>query len=161
NLAGPAVGGTVFSLTLDSVNPIHSNYSLQVLGSFNGGNGAYPAAGLFADSQGRIYGTTSSFGANGVGTVFQVTGNSVITLASLNKTSGGRPNAPLTEDSLGNLYGTATSGGPSGIGTVFELPANSSTPTAYATFNTTEGAGPRSGLIQDSSGNFFGTTGGG
>jgi uncharacterized repeat protein (TIGR03803 family) len=159
NLAGPAIGGTVFSLTLDSVNPIHSNCTLQVLGSFNGGNGAYPGAGLFVDSLGRIYGTTSGFGANGVGTIFQVTGNTVTTLAYLSNASGGRPFAALTEDSFGNLYGTATVGGSSGIGTVFELPANSSTPTAFASFNTTQGSGPRSGLIQDSSGNYYGTTG--
>ena len=62
--------GTVFQLTPSG--------TLTVLHSFTGGSdGAWPAAGLFADAAGNLYGTTSSGGATascpgGCGTVFQL-----------------------------------------------------------------------------------------
>ena len=42
--------------------------------SFNGTNGAYPEGGLMQASDGDIYGTTTSGGANGYGTVFRLSG---------------------------------------------------------------------------------------
>ena len=62
--------GTVFQLTPSG--------TLTVLHSFTGGSdGAWPAAGLFADAAGNLYGTTSSGGATascpgGCGTVYQL-----------------------------------------------------------------------------------------
>ena len=43
-------------------------------------------------------------------------------------------------------------------GTVFELAEGSGTITTLASFNDTDGADPRAGLIMDSSGNLYGTT---
>ena len=46
--------------------------TLTTLISFNGSNGHGPVAGLIADANGDLFGTTSSGGANGNGTVFEI-----------------------------------------------------------------------------------------
>src|SRR5262249_17802216 len=70
-------------------------------------------------------------------------GGGLAALASFNGSNGALPNGGVTFDSLGNLYGTAFSGsGSSGFGTVWELAKGSSTITALASFNFTNGAFP-------------------
>jgi uncharacterized repeat protein (TIGR03803 family) len=62
---------------------------------------------------------------------------------------------------VGNLYGTAQYGGsPSGEGSVYELSPNLGAWTFISLhdFNISDGEGPRSGLLIDSSGNLYGTT---
>ena len=76
-----------------------------------------------------------------------------------------RPSGPLLIDSAGNLYGTSVGGGPlpGGYGTVFELVNSSGTYTQGILHDfgaTGDGLGP-SGLLMDSSGNLYGTTGSG
>jgi len=82
----------------------------------------------------------------------------LITLASFNNINGAGPLASLIMDSSGNLYGTTEVGGASGVGTVFEVVAGSGSITTLASFNSFNGAYPESGLVEDSSGNLFGTT---
>jgi uncharacterized repeat protein (TIGR03803 family) len=67
NLHGPGLFGTVFKL--DASN----NYAPSLLAAFDNTNGAYPYGGLVADATGNLYGTTYEGGANGYGTVFQLT----------------------------------------------------------------------------------------
>ena len=57
-----------------------------------------------------MYGTTAFGGANGKGTVFEVTAgtHTLITLASFDGTNGLGPQGQLAFDTAGNLYGTAT-----------------------------------------------------
>jgi uncharacterized repeat protein (TIGR03803 family) len=94
-------------------------------------------------------------------------GSSTInTLASFNYfTNGANPTGDLVMDSQGNLYGTTYAGGTGNYnqGTVFELVSGSSTITDLVSFYSDGhasplGAGPYSGLYQDSQGNLFGTT---
>ena len=80
---------------------------------------------------------------------------------AFNGSNGTAPTAGLIMDSSGNLYGTADEGGADDDGTVFELAKGSGTITTLASFNGTDGAGPESSLIMDSSGNLYGTAGGG
>ena len=86
---------------------------------------------------------------------------SVDDLASFNGSNGSNLEAGLIMDSSGNLYGTTESGGAYKYGTVFELANGSSSPTTLASFNDTNGAYPAAGLVLDSSGNLYGTTGSG
>ena len=78
---------------------------------------------------------------------------------------GDLPMGNLIADKAGNLYGTTEYGGVSFYGTVFELspPAVSGgawTHTILYTFhNTGDGGRPTDGLIFDSKGNLYGTTG--
>jgi uncharacterized repeat protein (TIGR03803 family) len=146
-----------------------------VLHAFTGGSdGAYPEAGLIADSNGNLYGTTRAGGASGVGTVFELmrpaTAGGAWTETVLHAFTGGsdgaHPEAGLIADSKGNLYGTTAGGGGSGFGsgTVFELmpPATAGgawTETVRHAFTGgSDGLYPIAGLIADSKGTLFGTT---
>jgi uncharacterized repeat protein (TIGR03803 family) len=79
-----------------------------VLHSFGYSDGAYPLAGLIADSSGNLYGTTEVGGASFGGTVFKLSpGGTETVLHSFGGTSdGSEPDAVLIADSSGNLYGT-------------------------------------------------------
>ena len=146
-----------------------------MLHAFTGGSdGAYPEAGLIADSNGNLYGTTRAGGASGVGTVFELmrpaTAGGAWTETVLHAFTGGsdgaHPEAGLIADSKGNLYGTTAGGGGSGFGsgTVFELmpPATAGgawTETVRHAFTGgSDGLYPIAGLIADSKGTLFGTT---
>ncbi len=163
NLFGTTSGGGMFGAgTVFSVATATS--TLTTLVNFNNTNGAYPAAGMAEDSNGNLFGTTNNGGASGDGTLFEVaTGtNTLTTVVSFNGgNSGDGPNAGVIEDSSGNLFGTTYVGGAYGYGTVFEVPAGTNTPITLASFNYANGEFPAASLIEDNSGNLFGTTRGG
>ena len=118
--------GTVFQLTPQQ----NGTWTERVIYSFDGTYGSYPAAGLtfFGMSQ-DLYGTTPYGGANGYGTVFQLTptqgGDWIISsLHDFNPATndGGSPFGGLIFDASGNLYGTTEVGGGNyNAGTVFEI----------------------------------------
>jgi uncharacterized repeat protein (TIGR03803 family) len=152
--------GTVFELVKSA-----TGYTEKVLYSFTGPDGANPSAGLTMDSSGDLYGTTINGGACSLGAVFELANSSggytekVLHSFGCVSTDGSYPNGALFMDAAGNLYGTAESGG-SGRGIVFEL-ANSDggyTEDVIYSFTGPDGQTPSSGLISDSSGNFYGTT---
>jgi uncharacterized repeat protein (TIGR03803 family) len=151
--AGGANGdGTVFELQSGS-------HSVATLGTFNGSNGAAPAAGLIRDSAGDLFGATSSGGdANGDGTVFEIVNgsNTITTLVQFNGADGSGPLGEMVMDSQGNLYGTTTAGGANGNGTIFKIASGSLT--TLASFNGTNGDSPQGALLRDSGGDLFGTT---
>jgi uncharacterized repeat protein (TIGR03803 family) len=150
--------GTVFEVA--------STGTETVLHQFSFSDGGFPVARLVRDSQGNLYGTTTSGGHYGVGgTVFEfaATGQESV-LYSFSGTGGDgeSPEASVVRDSLGNLYGTTTLGGDlacnggSGCGTVFML--SGSGETLLYTFTGANGAAPVAGLVRDTQGNLYGTT---
>ncbi|MGH6878073.1 MAG: choice-of-anchor tandem repeat GloVer-containing protein [Rhizomicrobium sp.] len=156
-LGGADSAGAVFMLAPDGTE--------TVLYPFTGAaDGAYPLAGLIADSAGNLYGTTSRGGADDWGTVFKVApdGTETVLYSFTDKGDGGFPAAGLIADKAGNFYGTTKGGGKSGIGTVFEL-APDGTETVLHSFDrkTGDGAYPWAGVIADKAGNLYGTTAGG
>ena len=147
--------GTVFSLAPSGVS---RSYSLTTLANFNGANGALPIGELVADATGVLYGTTSSGGAFGQGTVFSIDRTGTLaTLVDFNGANGSLPSGGLIVDASGTLYGTTTGGGVSNAGTVFSL-TSTGTFTTLASFNGANGANPLGSLIADSFGTLFGTT---
>ncbi len=120
---------------------------------------------------GTIYGTASSGGTKGDGSIFQIDGSSgmISNAASFQDASGtgASPNS-LAVDAAGNFYGTAARGSRYGYGTVFALTAASSevrpadlsslTPAAVYAFSAPDGTHPVAALVQDTDGNFYGTT---
>jgi uncharacterized repeat protein (TIGR03803 family) len=86
-------------------------------------DGLGPQAGLFLDSSGNLYGTTSMGGnssnpncGHGCGVVFELTSNNgfwteTVLYAFSGGSDGAAPMASLVMDSAGNLYGTTSAGG--------------------------------------------------
>jgi len=158
--------GTVFELSPNG----SGGWTETVLYNFRGGSdGWQPTGGLIFDEKGNLYGTTSSGGSAGSGTVFELSSNggggwAETILYSFGASSGdGRePLAGLIFDQAGNLYGTTSSGGSTGGGTVFQLSPNGSgawTETVLYNFqSSTSGETPEAGLIFDQAGNLYGTT---
>jgi hypothetical protein len=62
-------------------------------------------------------------------------------------------------DASGNIFGTTDTGGTYHEGSVFEIAHGSGVVTTLASFNGADGSYPSSGVVLDSSGNIFGTTG--
>ncbi len=153
--------GNLFGATPGAIfEVVAGSGAVTTLASFDNFSGLEPNGALLEDSKGDLFGTTSAGGASGFGTVYELpAGSGTITaLASFNGLDGGNPIAGLVEDNLGNLFGTTNGGGSSGAGTVFELAAGSGAITTVASFNVSNGANPRSGLVRDANGNLFGST---
>ena len=105
----------------------------KVLHNFNptNGDGYFPQAGLTFDSAGNLYGTAAKggsqvCGADGCGTVFEMTPNSDGTWTETNihifqSSDGSFPAKPVRFDNAGNLYGSTEEGGHGNQGTVFKL----------------------------------------
>lgn len=98
---------------------------IQQIYAFKGGvDGSDPAGPLVAGPSGSFYGTTAKGGANGFGTIFQITPPASGTawshtvLWSFDSTAT-TPSGPLTPGPNGVFYGT-TQGG-SGSGTVYQF----------------------------------------
>lgn len=140
----------------------------KILYSFGNtaGDGRFPLAGLVFDSSGNLYGTDYDGGADGLGTVFELSPAKVggwfeRTLYSFNRTRtlpGLNPRASLIVDGTGDLYGT-TSGAQGGYGTAFEL---KHWPSGGWTFKVLHEFGddgkPQANLVFDTEGNLYGTT---
>ena len=151
-----------------SVFKIDSAGNETILYSFTGtnGDGAFPQAGLVLDTQGNLYGTTDSGGANGDGTVFQVTatGTESVLYAFKGGADGANPQAGLVRDAQANLYGTTYNGGNQcgyyyGCGTVFRVTATGQETVLYSFTGTgADGSNPAAGLVEDAQGNLYGTT---
>jgi uncharacterized repeat protein (TIGR03803 family) len=150
-------------LVFCALGAIASAQTFSTLATFNETTGGRPYyMYLVQGLDGNFYGTASIGGANGAGTVFQITPAGTITAiynfcAQTNCADGGVPFGGLVLATNGYFYGTANSGGGVGYGTVYNI-----TPTGALTvlhsFDSTDGAFPYSGLIQATNGNLYGTT---
>src|SRR5215472_12076832 len=159
--------------------------ALTVLHSFEGTDGANPAAALIQAADGNFYGTTvaggannscSYFGVSGCGTIFEITPSGTLTtLYSFCSQSGcpdgNFPAAALVEAADGNFYGTTPAGGANdsctyfsrtGCGTIFEITPSGTLTTLYSFCSQgsfpdcPDGASPN-GLVLGSDGNLYGT----
>jgi uncharacterized repeat protein (TIGR03803 family) len=151
----PADPGIVFELTTKRTEKIVYRFTKAP-------DGEFPSAGLVMDSQGNLYGTTSSGGEYQYGgAVFEVSPKGVETILhsfTRGGPDGSGPNAALIRDSLGNLYGTTVFGGAYNNGTVFKITASGSESVLYSFAGGNDGAYPYGGLVTDSTGNLYGTT---
>ncbi len=142
---------------------------IKVLHAFRGGkDGGGPSSGLTSDTQGNLYGTTttggkgSCNGGGGCGTVFEIAAGTVKkkTLYTFKgKNDGSAPMGAVTVGSDGSVYGVASaSGAPCGCGTVFKIRPDGTEKTLYKFLGGTDGSKPLAGVTLDASGNIYGTT---
>lgn len=123
-VGGTANLGTAFRLSLPAMPG--GAWRLTVLHDFAGTDGSKPIAGLtVGNNGGALYGTTSAGGANGEGTVFQITNSDGSSTESvLYSFTGGSDGAqPYGGVQFQNsaLYGTTNLGGTQNLGTIFRL----------------------------------------
>jgi len=162
-LNGGAIGaGTVFEITpAGKLTTLHSFCSQTSCG-----DGGASQGGLVQATNGNFYGTTSGGGANGGGTVFEITpAGKLTTLYSFCAQSGcadgSEPSAGLVRATNGNFYGTTTYGGADGKGTVFEITPAGKLTTLHSfcsQISCGDGDGAFGTLVQATNGNFYGTT---
>jgi uncharacterized repeat protein (TIGR03803 family) len=157
-----------------AVRPIGGLSVERTLYAFQGGSdGAGPFAGLIADNNGALYGTT--WGGPNRGTVFKLTrSGSGYTLSTLHAFSGyangdgAEPQSALIADAYGALYGTTAVGGlrrgrcsSDGCGTVFKLTPSGTgyTETVLHRFaGGDDGSNPYAGVVAGKHGVLYGTT---
>jgi uncharacterized repeat protein (TIGR03803 family) len=123
--------------------------------------------GLIQGSDGNFYGTTTTGGRFKEGAIFKITSEGKYTelysfCSQANCADGERPVFPPLQGIDGNFYGATNTGGSTGAGVVYKLTA-SGTYTVLYNF-CSYGSGPCPGgsvptnIVQDASGNLFGTT---
>ncbi len=144
NLYGTTYAGGIGMGVAFELTPNGAGWTETVLHVFAGvPDGASPAARLFRDSQGNLYGTTTGggrslacpLGNSGCGTVFKLSPSGAgwmeTVLWRFTGAEGSSPYGPVVMDEHGNLYGAAYTGGAPnptnsacaglGCGTVFKL----------------------------------------
>jgi uncharacterized repeat protein (TIGR03803 family) len=154
---GSAGSGVVYSLSI-------ATGKTKVLHSFGGsGDGSSPMGTPVMDAKGNLYGTTKYGGANGAGTVWELTKKGVETVHSFGGDAGYTwPTGGVALDTRGYLYGTVyTDPIKTGYaGYLYRL--NSSNLAGAATtlhaFSGGSDGGYPYGVFMDSTGNVYGTT---
>jgi uncharacterized repeat protein (TIGR03803 family) len=157
--------GTVFEI---AKTPTGYASTPTTLVNFNGEDGSEAEGSLIADSNGDLFGTTRTGGANDDGTVFEIVktaggyASTPTILVSFNGTNGTFPDGSLIADSNGDLFGTTSESGANNDGTVFEIAKTASgyasAPTTLVSFNGADGSSPIDALIANPDGDLFGTT---
>jgi len=168
----PGIGtcGVVFKLDTSD--------DLTILHEFAGGtDGSTPEASLVIDAMGNLYGTTLAGGASsgcpdqippGCGIVFKIDKNGDESILDFDGVDGKNPSAGLLLDSDGSLYGTTTAGGAFAssvfdyiccYGSVFKVDNKGKVTVIHSFTGLIPDDGvPYAQLVQDQTGNLYGTT---
>ena len=154
NYGGAYGYGTVYKLTPTGEE--------TVLYSFGGepGDAISPSCELSHDQHGNLYGTTSTGGAYGYGSVFKLTpgGEETVLYSFGGQAADFNPGTNLALDRQGNLYGTTNNDGPYNYGTVFKLTPGGVKTVLHSFGQQGDGIFPQCCLLVDQQGNIFGTT---
>lgn len=144
------------------------DWTLHVAHTFTGGaDGGGGSAGRFLiDAAGNLYNVCTVGGANGFGTVYELSlGQGKWHLTTLyafkDQPDGASPYGGVISDQAGNLYGTTYYAGVHDVGTVYKLTRTGTAWTEsvlYSFKGGTDGASPISSLVSDAAGNLYGTT---
>jgi uncharacterized repeat protein (TIGR03803 family) len=146
-LYGTAYQGNIgYQGSLFTISSSGADFTNDYIFTGSSGGGA-PKAGLIL-SDSILYGTTSSGGTNGDGTVFSVDTNGA-NLVTLHSFGGADGNDPWGDLVLGGnvLYGTTYTGGAANNGVIFSIQTNGTGFTVLHNFSNTDGTMPQAALI--------------
>ena len=148
--------GTIYRITLKG--------KLTTIYEFSGPDGGQPFSQLIQAVDGNLYGTTNIGGAYNGGTVFRISPSgrlsSIYSFCALQDCADGAfPIGALIQATDLNLYGTCANliHGLYAHGSVFALTPAGVLKTLHS-FDITDGADPHGGLLQATSGIFYGNT---
>ena len=162
NVLGKLNWGTAFVLCAATAITL-SAQTFNVVHSFDGTDGADPAAPLVQGTDGNLYGTTGEGGLSNYGTIFRIAPNGALTTLysfcsqGIGCPGGYAPDGGLIQATNGDFYGTTYGGEGAGLGTVFTITPSGAL-TTLINFDYRDGAYPEAGVIQARDGNFYGTT---
>jgi uncharacterized repeat protein (TIGR03803 family) len=162
---GTAGDGTIFRMT--------SAGSLTTLHNFSGKDGSTPYAGLFQSLQGIIHkplgdfwGTTSSGGVNGEGTLFTISFSGKLdTLYNFCQekdcADGAAPYAGVVMDNTGAVWGVTSGGGSADLGMLFYTTDGHILVLVHSfctTASCADGLQPQAAMVQHTGGTLYSTT---
>lgn len=147
-----APSNLVFKMTTTGVQ--------TVVYTFDGTHGSSPYSGLVQGSDNNLYGTTYSGGTSGLGVVFKLTLQGVITVLKNGDTVFGTlyPGLILANDA--NYYSATRGGGSSNYGTTFKI-TKTGVATVESNFDGAHGSAAFATPMQHTNGTIFGLTNGG
>jgi uncharacterized repeat protein (TIGR03803 family) len=166
----PSGCGTVFKITPSGI--LNTVYSFCSEAQCADGLAPYTTP-LIEGSDGSLYGTTSSGGTHGNGTIFKFSLSGTLTTiysfcSQSNCADGSIPFGGVVQGLDGNFYGTTKAGGANrsacgtnGCGTVFRVTPSGTLTTLYSfcsQTNCADGGTPFAGLVQAADENFYGVT---
>jgi uncharacterized repeat protein (TIGR03803 family) len=168
NAGGLNNNGVVYSVSLTGgFTKLRSFTAMNpTLGGTNA-DGANPTGGLTLGDDGNLYGVAYSGGANGTGTVFQITtGGSLKTIHTFSAVNtandenedGANPEGELAKDADGNFYGVAAGGGTTGYGVLYEITTTGSFKVIHYFTAVADGGDPLN-VVVGPDGSLWGTAG--
>ena len=164
-------GGTRFFGSVFSLRQHSSRWTFDGLYNFTGaGKGQTPAGGVITDRAGNLYGTTYAYDTNNFGVAFLLRRHAggvwkEHAMYRFEDNGGGEePYAGLTLRHEGEFYGTTSVSAPDNGGVAFKLVHRGQQwveKVIHAFGGSGDGKNPYGGLVEDKSGNLYGTTGAG
>jgi uncharacterized repeat protein (TIGR03803 family) len=150
--------GTAFRMSLSGDVTLLHSFGSDTDFLFDPLDGAYPQSTLIQGQDGGLYGTCTSGGDFGNGTVYRITTNGVFTvLHSFDSSEGSSPWGGLVQTPDGAMYGTTLAGGANDDGTVFRITTDGTVTSLYS-FSGPDGANPSADLILGPDNLLYGTT---
>src|SRR5882672_1119423 len=164
NLYGTtSVGGVYGHGALFAVAPSGAE---KVLYSFRAGGGSSPSGGLIWDANGNLYGVTggghhrpNSKACYGTAYELKANGTKKLLYCFKPPVNGATPLGGLIRDGQGNVYGITAYGGLYGYGTLFKVTSIGNETVLHHFGQGVDGVVPGGGLLLDTQGNLYGTTG--
>ncbi len=146
--------GTLYELSPSSIGWI------ETLLTFPGDKYGYPLGSVTFDSTGNLYSTTNRGG--GYGNVFQLDLKKHTSRALYFSQQNGSPDSGVLIDSRRHvLYGTTTMSDGEQVGSIFQISGSGKEVVIHSFCqigSCADGAGPDASLIEDRTGNLYGTT---